>query len=85
MDQYDNRFVFLKKDCVEHVLLRLNLFYKNIRFTYEIENWNKLSFLDLLLIRRGTKIKTTLYRKSTNNDIYLNWGSFAQVTWKRGI
>ena len=25
-----------------------------------------------------------MYRKSTNNDIYLNWGSFAPVTWKRG-
>ena len=25
-----------------------------------------------------------MYRKSTNNEIYLNWGSFAPVTWKRG-
>ena len=24
-----------------------------------------------------------MYRKSANNDIYLNWGSFAPVTWKR--
>ena len=25
-----------------------------------------------------------MYRKSTNNDISLNWGLFAPVTWKRG-
>ena len=44
----------------------------------------KLPFLDILLIRRGTKIEATVYRNSTNNDIYLNWGSFAPVTWKSG-
>ena len=80
----DDTFVFVKKGCVEHVLTRLNSFHKNIQFAYELENENKLPFVDILLIRRGTKIETTVYRKSTNNDIYLNWGSFAPVTWKRG-
>ena len=50
---------------------------------YEIENQNKLSFLDVFLIQSGTKIGTTVYRKSKNNDIYLNWGLFAPVTWER--
>ena len=36
-----------------------------------------------MFVQRGNKIETTVYRKSTNNGIYLNWGSFA-VTWKRG-
>ena len=80
----DDTFVFIKKDCVEHVLVHLNSFHKNIQFTYELENQIKLPFLDVLLIQRGNKIETTVYRKSTNNDIYLNWGSFAPVTWKRG-
>ena len=80
----DDTFVFVKKGCVEHVLAPLNSFHKNIQFTYELENQNKLPFLDILLIRTGTKIETTVYRKSTNNDIYLNWDSFVPVTWKRG-
>ena len=75
----DDTFVFVKKGCVEHVLARLNSFHKNIQFTYAFENQNKLPFLDILLIRRGTKIETTVYRKSTNNDIHLNWDSFAPV------
>ena len=80
----DDTFAFVKKGCVEHVLARLNSFYKNIQFTYEFENQTKLPFPDILLIRRETKIEATVYRNSTNNDIYLNWGSFAPVAWKRG-
>ena len=80
----DDTFVFIKKGCVEHALARLNSFHKNIQFICELEYQNKLSFLDVLLIRSGTKIETTVYRKSTSNEIYLNWGSFALVTWKRG-
>ena len=80
----DDTFVFIKKGCVEHVLARLKSFHKNFQFTYELENQNKLPFLDVLLIRKGNKIETTVCRKSTNNDICLNWGSFAPLTWKRG-
>ena len=80
----DDTFAFVKKGCLEHVLAWLNSSNKNIQFIYELENQNKLSFQDILLIWRGTKIETTVYRKSTNNDIYLNWGSFAPVTSKRG-
>ena len=80
----DDTFVFVKKGCIEHVLARLNSFHKNIQFRYKLENQNKLPFLDILLIRTGTKIEPTVYRKSTNNDIYLNWDSFAPVIWKIG-
>ena len=69
----DDTFVFVKKGCVEHVLAWLNSFHKNIQLIHELKNQNKLSFQDILLIWRGTKIETTVYRKSTNNDIYLNW------------
>ena len=75
----DDTFAFVKKGCLEHVLAWLNSSNKNIQFIYELENQNKLSFQDILLIWRGTKIETTVYRKSTNNDIYLNWVSFAPV------
>ena len=79
----DDTFVFTKKGYVEHILAHLNSFHKNVQFTYELENQNKLPFLVVLLIQRGDEIETTVYRKSTNNDIYLSWGSFAQITWKK--
>ena len=42
-----------------------------------------LPFLDVLLCRNGRELTTTVYRKKTNNDIYLNWNTFAPATWKR--
>ena len=63
----------------------LNGFHRNIQFTYEVETDSKISFLDVLLITYSSKIiSTTVYRKSTNNHIYLNWESFAPGKWKWG-
>ena len=45
----------------------------------------KLFSLDVLVIRQSkNKFETTVYRKNTNADIYLNWFSHAPNTWKRG-
>ena len=62
----------------------LNNFHKNIKFTYEIEQQNKLPFLDVLLEREESSIPTAVHHKSINNDIYLHWNSSAPVNWKRG-
>ena len=62
----------------------LNNFDPNIKFTHEVEKDCKLPFLDVLLIKKGNNIITTIYRKATTNDIYLNWKLFAPTTWKRG-
>ena len=56
----------------------------NIEFTCELEHEGKLPFLDVLLCRKGKKIYTTVYRKASNNDVYLNWNAFAPISWKRG-
>ena len=57
-------------------------FYKT---NYEIFLRNcKLPILDLILIKKGNNIVTTVYHKATTNDIYLNWKSFAPDSWKRG-
>ena len=56
-----------------------------MEFTYETGNDGKLPFLDILVIRKDYKVETTVYRKSTNNDIYLHWQSFSPTTWKRGM
>ena len=43
-----------------------------------------MSFLDVLFIRNGTHLDTTVYRKNTHNDLYLHWDAFTPVSWKRG-
>ena len=79
----DDKIGYVKNGSIDIILSKLNSFHPNIQFIYEIEEKNKLPFLDVLLIRNGNFIETKVYRKPTNNDIYLNWNSFAPNIWKR--
>ena len=79
----DDTTATIKLTSIDHVLMILNTFPKNIKFTYELEINNKISFLDVLLIRKNDTLETTVYRKSTNNGVYLHWNSYAPKNWKR--
>ena len=68
-----------------NILSLLNSFDEHMQFTFESENKGTLPFLDVLLCRNGREFTTTVYRKKTNNDIYLNWNAFAPVSWKRDM
>ena len=53
----------VKTGSVEYVLSVLNSSYKNIKFTYEEKQNNALQLLDVLFIRDGENLNTTVYRK----------------------
>ena len=78
----DDTICFIKNGLVEHVLSTLNNTHSLIKFTYETESANNLSFLDVQLIRTGDNIETCVFRKPTNTDIYIYWNSFAPFQWK---
>ena len=78
----DDTISYVKIGSIKHILSLLNSFDENIQFTFESENKGTLPFLDVLLCRNGRELTTTVYRKKTNNDIYLNWNAFAPVSWK---
>ena len=80
----DDTITFIKTGSAKYLLSTLNSFHPNIEFTYETEVNSKLAFLDVFLLREGQNIITTIYRKVTNSDIYLNWNSFSPQSWKRG-
>jgi len=81
----DDTIAYIKPESINMVLSKLNSFHENIEFTYEIENHKQLPFLDVMIIREGDdSLTTTVYRKDTSNDCYLNWNSYAPNTWKRG-
>ena len=71
---------FIKLEYEEYILLVLSSFDKNIEFTVEEENNGVLHFLDVLICRNDNSIETKVYRKSTNNDIYLDWKAFGPDT-----
>ena len=80
----DDTITFANIEAIDHILTVLNSFDPNIQFTYEAEENSKLPFLDALLCCKDNKLVCSIYRKSTNNDIYMNWHSFVPKTWKMG-
>ena len=63
----------------------LNTYDRNLQFTLEIENANKLPFLDVLIIRSIDKLDFTIYRKPTQNNRYLHFKSNHPPQVKRGV
>ena len=47
---------------VEHVLSTLNHFHSSIKFTYDPESGNNLSFLGVQLIRTGENTDTCVFK-----------------------
>ena len=79
----DDTFAFIKPQYIQHVREELNSFHKSVQFTYEVEVDNKIAFLDVLLNRTSDQlIETSVFRKSTNTDLYMNWHSHAPLSWK---
>ena len=72
----DDTICFLKIGTISYITKIFNNFDSKIKFTYEVEKDCKLPFLDVLVIKKGNNIITTIHRKATTSDIYLNWKSF---------
>ena len=65
----------------------LNERHKNMSFTLEIEKDNKLSFLDIDIIRneQANTFMTSLYRKPTFSGMYTNFKSFICTKYKYSL
>ena len=80
----DDTFACVRNESIDYALKTLSSFHPNISFTYGKENNSQLPFVDVLFIRNGTHLHTTVYRNDTRNDLYLHWDALAPVSWKRG-
>ena len=56
----DDTLTIVKEGLINHVLQQLNSFHPNIQFTFEIESSGRIPFLDILIIRKKSKIETKL-------------------------
>ena len=57
----------------------------SISFSKEIESDSSLSFLDIHVKRGDDEFSTSVYRKPTFSGLYLNFGAFAPLTYKKGL
>ena len=81
----DDTFTFVKKGCIDQVLMKLNEFHDSIKFTFEKEADGSISFLDVKVARNEDGSFTTdIHRKKTDTNIYLHWKSYAPRPWKIG-
>ena len=79
----DDTFAYIKIEHLEKVKNELNSFHANIKFTHELEEKGSIPFLDVKISRtEDDEIETSVYRKETNTDIYMNWYSHAPTSWK---
>ncbi|MCP3667035.1 MAG: hypothetical protein GY696_31845, partial [Gammaproteobacteria bacterium] len=53
----------------------INSIHPSIKFTMDAEKEGALPFLDVQITSGGDGYKTSVYRKPTNTDLYIRWGS----------
>ena len=65
----------------------LNNKHPNINFTFEIEENNTFSFLDIKISREPSSetFNTSLYRKPTFSGVYTNFDSFIWIKYKKSL
>ena len=63
----------------------MNSKHKNIKFTFEIEDSNNFSFLDVKITHKNKRFVTSIFRKATFSRVFTNYDSFILDTYKIGL
>ena len=72
----DDTFLIIPKNMIEKISENFNSYHSLLKFTYELEFENTLSFLNLLMIKNEDGIiETNWHRKNTFLGRYLNYFS----------
>ena len=57
----------------------LNKQHPNIKFTFQKQLNNQISFLDILIKNNGENFSTTIFRKATATGLFTNYLSFTSL------
>ena len=63
----------------------MNSKHRNIKFTFETEDSNNFSFLDVKITRQNKRFVTSIFRKATFSGVFTNYNSFISDTYKIGL
>ena len=75
----------IRASHIQQKLEEINRLHPSLKFTIEIEINAKLPFLDMLIIRIGTKLSSTWYSKPTDTGLIMNYHSLAPKIYKRSV
>ena len=78
----DDTFTAVHKDEIDDFHKHLNEQHADIQFTTEIEEDEKLPFLDCLVSHDNNELHTTVYRKPTHTDRLLDESSYNPTSHK---
>ena len=81
----DTFMVFENSDHIDQFLDFVNSLHPNIKFTYEKEINNRLSFLDVLIHKTSSKFQTSTFKKATDTGLYTTPMSFCDPKYKRNL
>ena len=72
------------REALEKFLSHLNSHRDSIKFSMEVEMNGCLPFLDVTIHKEGNKLYTSVYRKPTHTDRYLNYNLYHHPKIKSG-
>ena len=83
----DGTFIIIKKSHKNSLLEHLNSIDNNIKLTCEESKEDgSIPFLDILIIpEKEGRLTTTVYRKPTHTDLYLQWDSHHNTPSKYSV
>ena len=82
----DDIFLLLKaKDHLKKFFRCISSCHPNIKFTCKEENGNKISFLDISIIRTENKFTTSIFCKKPFSRVYLNFHSHLPTDAKKDL
>ena len=82
----DDIFVLLKSK--DHLLLLakyMNIRHKNLKFTFDFEQNNCFSFLDVKIARGSNGFSTSIFREATFSGVFMNFDSFIFESYKTDL
>ena len=83
----DDTFTIIKKEDRNSFLQHLNSIHPNIKFTCEeVRDDGSMPFLDILISPEGDgSLSTSVFRKPTHTDLYLQWDSHHTISSKYSV
>ena len=83
----DDTFTIIKKEDRNSFLQHLNSIHQNIKFTCEeVRDDGSMPFLDILITpTEDGSLSTSVFRKPTHTDLYLQWDSQHTISSKYSV